>query len=176
MTNTNLMRSLLRSVLLIVMAALMLAGMTGCALVERTSIPLPYGIKPGMTISEMKAQAVAGGLRYDRGQYEFGFHTLFFEPSTVLGEKTKFSTVELVDDGRIMVDHYFSEGSQYGQDNPGPRYHRVREQLIAAYGMPAMESSGRCEWYSGCYRLYLAYLSNNMSEATLVLGYSYRPD
>lgn len=160
------------AILLVVLLAV--AVTVGAFMLSGPRIELPYGLKPGMSVGELRRQMEDHGFVYTREQQYAGYRVLYFDSCYVRGYQADFVTLTIENDSRIEVGVFYEDARAYGLQNPGTCFHALREQLLAEYGKPDTDFSGVVAWESGDYRLMLSYMDNSGGE--LWINYSYRPE
>lgn len=158
----------------VLLAVVLLAAVVaGAFVLQGTRIELPYGIRPGMSVGELRRQMEDHGFEYSREQQYAVYRVLFFEECYVRGYQADFVTVTVENDGVIEVGVFYDDGHEHGRKNPSDRFDALREQLMAEYGSPDTDFSGVAAWESGAYRVMLRYTDNTGGD--LWINYTYRP-
>lgn len=160
-----------RRLLLVLLAVLMLAVVAFT--MKSPGIELPYGVRPGMSIGEIRRQMEDHGFEYQREKQYSGYRVLFFESCYVRGYQAGFVSVTIENNGKIIIGVYYEDAREHGRKNPSARFDALRGELLEEYGSPATDFSGVTAWEQGHYRLSLSYTDN--TGGALWLNYSYTP-
>ena len=159
----------------VIVLAVMLAAVAvvGALMLTGPRIELPYGVKPGMSVGEIRRQMEEHGFEYMREQQYADYRMLYFDSCYVRGYEADFLDVTIENDGRISIGVFYEENRSYGRQNPSARFHALREALMVEYGKPDTDFSGVVAWKNGSYGLTLSYM--DMTGGTLWLHYSFDP-
>lgn len=148
-------------------------AVVGVFMLAGPRVELPYGIRPGMSIGEIRRQMEDHGFDYTREQQYAGYRVLYYDSCYVRGYEADFVDVTIESDGGISIGIFYEEDRSYGRQNPSACFRALREELMAEYGRPDTDFSGVVAWENGDYRLTLSYM--DMTGGTLWINYTYNP-
>lgn len=158
--------------MLLVFLALAVVGVAALTMTSPRS-GLPYGVKPGMSIGEIKRQMEDHGFDYQRETQYSGYRVLYFDSCYVRGHQADFVSVTIENNGKISIGVFFEDAREHGRKNPSARYDALREELLEEHGRPTTDFSGVTAWEKGHYRVSLSYTDNTGGE--LWLNHIYNP-
>lgn len=161
-----LLSLMLFAAVMAVAAVLLLSGGKGIA--------FPYGIRPDMSLNEIRVKMEDAGIGYSRSQ-EYGSRTsLFFDESFVNGHRSDFAVLDYQrKNGSLSLSFYFVEEKTFGRQNPSAAYGEMKNWLRGLYGKPDWDMDGLCRWDRGKYSLCLSY--TDFTGGNLSLAYSFEP-
>ena len=155
---------------LLAAVALLVVGVI-VVLAASPRIALPYGVKPGMNIGEIRRQMEDNGFDYEWEQQYSDHRVLFFGSSYVRGYQADAVVVTVENNGGIAVGVFYGESREYGRRNPSACFAALREELMDEYGKPDTDFSGYTDWEQGHYRLSLSY--TDQTGGDLCIRYTY---
>lgn len=160
--------------LLPVVLAGVLVLVTGIVLLSGKSIEFPYGIRPDMSLNEMRVKMEDAGISYDFTREYSDRTVFFFKESYVNGWRSDFSAIGYErKSGNLGLSFYFEESKEYGRQNTSSIYTSLKNDLMKTYGKPSWDMNGLCRWERGRYSLCLSYTDND--GGNLSLSYLYEP-
>ena len=116
----------------------------------KEDVTLPYGLQPDMTQSESNDCMTENGfveLFNENGEY-------YYDSTYQFGHKTEFSALYIQTEFRAVV-HFYSEIG-YDNDNEGPKFLEIKQQLIKKYGEPEYDDGYK--WVDGEFEIDISYL------------------